>query len=285
MGTELISAEESGQFGPKAASVTPLARLLRGFAFTTRRPRAHSFSPSPCPPCPPKAAPKVSPRKSAAWGISWVKSSSSSRARRPSILRKNCACWPKAASSRAGDAEADRDLRATVQELTCAEASRMAMAFTVYFELVNLAEETHRVRLLRQRRRAQYTVAGTPPMRESIGAALRELKAKNVPAEKSAGAARQALHRARLHRAPDRGQAPHHADQAPAPGPAAAQSRGLHRGQGHRHRQPARAGAGGHLALAHRPLAHQPPRGHRRGAHRPLVFRHHALGNRPAFAG
>ena len=89
-----------------------------------------------------------------------------------------------AKSSRAGDAEADRELRAMVQKLTVAEAARMAMAFTVYFELVNLAEETHRVRLLRQRRRAQYSVPGTPPMRESIGAALRELKARNVPAEK-----------------------------------------------------------------------------------------------------
>src|ERR1700677_1666346 len=88
-----------------------------------------------------------------------------------------------AKSSRAGDAEADRELRDTVQKLTPSQASRMAMAFTVYFELVNLAEETHRVRLLRQRRRAQYTVPGTPPMRESIGAALRELKTRNVPAE------------------------------------------------------------------------------------------------------
>jgi phosphoenolpyruvate carboxylase len=44
-----------------------------------------------------------------------------------------------------------------VKKLTVSEAARMAMAFTVYFELVNLAEETHRVRLLRQRRRAQYT--------------------------------------------------------------------------------------------------------------------------------
>jgi phosphoenolpyruvate carboxylase len=88
-----------------------------------------------------------------------------------------------AKSSRSGDANADRDLRAMVQKLTVSEAARMAMAFTVYFELVNLAEETHRVRLLRQRRRAQYTVPGTPPMRESIGAALRELKARNVPAE------------------------------------------------------------------------------------------------------
>jgi len=88
-----------------------------------------------------------------------------------------------AKSSRAGDAAAEMALRDAVGRLTVSEAARMAMAFTVYFELVNLAEETHRVRLLRQRRRAQYTVSGTPPMRESIGAALRELKARNVPAE------------------------------------------------------------------------------------------------------
>lgn len=87
-----------------------------------------------------------------------------------------------AKSSRAGDVNAEKELRAVVERLTVSEAARMAMAFTVYFELVNLAEETHRVRLLRQRRRAQYTVPGTPPMRESIGAALRELKARNVPA-------------------------------------------------------------------------------------------------------
>jgi phosphoenolpyruvate carboxylase len=88
-----------------------------------------------------------------------------------------------AKSSRAGDANAERALRDAVRQLTVSEAARMAMAFTVYFELVNLAEETHRVRLLRQRRRAQYTVPGTPPLRESIGAALRELKARNVPVE------------------------------------------------------------------------------------------------------
>jgi phosphoenolpyruvate carboxylase len=88
-----------------------------------------------------------------------------------------------AKSSRSGDTAAEAQLLEAVQKLTVPEAARMTMAFTVYFELVNLAEETHRVRLLRKRRRAQYAVPGTPPMRESIGAALREFKAKNVPAE------------------------------------------------------------------------------------------------------
>jgi phosphoenolpyruvate carboxylase len=88
-----------------------------------------------------------------------------------------------AKSSRGGDAGAEKELRAAVQQLTAGEAARMAMAFTVYFELVNLAEETHRVRILRRRRHEQYAVPGTPPMKETIWAALRELKAQGVPPE------------------------------------------------------------------------------------------------------
>jgi phosphoenolpyruvate carboxylase len=89
-----------------------------------------------------------------------------------------------AKSSRTGSAEADLELQAAVRKLSVPEAGRMAMAFTVYFELVNIAEETHRIRLLRQRRRSHYSDPKTPPMRETIGAALRELKAKNVSPEK-----------------------------------------------------------------------------------------------------
>jgi phosphoenolpyruvate carboxylase len=88
-----------------------------------------------------------------------------------------------AKSSRGGDTRAEAELLIAVQKLSVSEAARMAMAFTVYFELVNLAEETHRVRLLRKRRRAQYATPGSAPMRESIGAALREFKERNVPAE------------------------------------------------------------------------------------------------------
>jgi phosphoenolpyruvate carboxylase len=87
-----------------------------------------------------------------------------------------------AKSSRAGNAAAEQELEEAVRQLSVAQAASMAMAFTVYFELVNLAEETHRVRLLRSRRRAQYKDGGTP-MRESIGAALSELKAQGVPSE------------------------------------------------------------------------------------------------------
>jgi phosphoenolpyruvate carboxylase len=89
-----------------------------------------------------------------------------------------------AKSSRAGDVQAERELAEAVAHLSVAEAGHMAMAFTVYFELVNLAEETYRVRILRKRRRAQYAVPGGAPMKESIGAALKELKAQGVPAER-----------------------------------------------------------------------------------------------------
>lgn len=89
-----------------------------------------------------------------------------------------------AKSSRAGHASAARELAAKVAELTPAEALSQAMAFTLYFELVNLAEENFRIQILRQRNRRQRNVraSGTAgePMRESIEAAIRELKAAGV---------------------------------------------------------------------------------------------------------
>ncbi len=90
-----------------------------------------------------------------------------------------------AKSSRAGEAAAARSLAQAVSRLTPAEAFNQAMAFTLYFELVNLAEENFRIRLLRERnqRHRQAVAAGTDsePMRESIEAAIRELKAASVP--------------------------------------------------------------------------------------------------------
>jgi phosphoenolpyruvate carboxylase len=89
-----------------------------------------------------------------------------------------------AKSSRAGDAAAARSLAQAVGRLTAEEALNQAMAFTLYFELVNLAEENFRIQLLRQRnqRHRQARAAGTAsePMRESIEAAIRELKAAGV---------------------------------------------------------------------------------------------------------
>ena len=90
-----------------------------------------------------------------------------------------------AKSSRAGDAAAARSLAQAVSRLTPAEALNQAMAFTLYFELVNLAEENFRIRLLRARnqkhRNALAAGTATEPMRESIEAAVRELKEAGVP--------------------------------------------------------------------------------------------------------
>ncbi|MDI1250260.1 MAG: phosphoenolpyruvate carboxylase [Lacunisphaera sp.] len=89
-----------------------------------------------------------------------------------------------AKSSRAGETGAARSLAQAVGRLTAAEALNQAMAFTLYFELVNLAEENFRIQLLRQRNQKHRAAlaAGAPsePMRESIEAAVRELKAAGV---------------------------------------------------------------------------------------------------------
>ncbi len=70
-----------------------------------------------------------------------------------------------------GDREA---ARARVVELVAgfdlARAELVARAFTVYFQLVNLAEEQHRVRTLRERSRGQG------PVRESFAAAVQEVR-------------------------------------------------------------------------------------------------------------
>lgn len=89
-------------------------------------------------------------------------------------------------ASRAGDASAAKPLGEAVSALTPVEALNQAMAFTLYFELVNLAEENFRILLLRRRRAAR--LAADPksdesrPIRESIEAAVAELKRRGVDA-------------------------------------------------------------------------------------------------------
>ena len=89
-----------------------------------------------------------------------------------------------AKNSRAGDAAAARSLAQAVSQLTPAEAFNQAMAFTLYFELVNLAEENFRIQLLRERNQKHRSAlaAGekSEPMRESIEAAVLELKEAGV---------------------------------------------------------------------------------------------------------
>ncbi len=89
-----------------------------------------------------------------------------------------------AKARRADVAGAERLLAAAVARLDPVAAFNQAMAFTLYFELVNLAEENFRIRILRRRRAAR--ALGTDdgrPIRESIEAAVMELKAAGMSAE------------------------------------------------------------------------------------------------------
>jgi phosphoenolpyruvate carboxylase len=84
-----------------------------------------------------------------------------------------------AKARRGGDEAAERQLAAAVRKLDPAAAFNQAMAFTLYFELVNLAEENFRIMLLR-RHRAGHVAGTEPPLRESIEAAIIELKRQGV---------------------------------------------------------------------------------------------------------
>ncbi|HVM70517.1 MAG TPA: phosphoenolpyruvate carboxylase [Anaerolineales bacterium] len=77
---------------------------------------------------------------------------------------------------RNGKAGAARQLEAEVRALDVDAARAVSTAFTTYFDLVNLAEEHHRVEQLRQRGNSLYP----QPLDESIGAAILALKEQNV---------------------------------------------------------------------------------------------------------
>ncbi len=80
---------------------------------------------------------------------------------------------------RAGDANAASRLAERVTSLSPEVARVVASAFTLYFDLVNLAEEAQRVRALRDREREQHPA----PIDESIAWAIAELKQRGAPSE------------------------------------------------------------------------------------------------------
>lgn len=85
-----------------------------------------------------------------------------------------------AKARRAGDdPAAESNLARLVDSLGTPLAEAIARAFTVYFELINLAENNHRVRVLRERERQAYPA----PLDESIPAAVAELKRAGVDEE------------------------------------------------------------------------------------------------------
>jgi phosphoenolpyruvate carboxylase len=89
-----------------------------------------------------------------------------------------------AKARRSGDPAAEKQLGRTIAQLTLQDAFNQAMAFTLYFELVNLAEENFRIMLLRRRRAERMMSPGSnaEPRRESIEASVMALKADGVNA-------------------------------------------------------------------------------------------------------
>ena len=87
-----------------------------------------------------------------------------------------------AKARRAGEAGAEARLTREIATLPPAAARATASAFTVYFDLVNLAEEAQRLRALRERERALHP-APTP---DSVGDAVARLKTAGVTTEQMA---------------------------------------------------------------------------------------------------
>jgi len=83
-----------------------------------------------------------------------------------------------AKAHRSGDAAAGERLLERIASLPLAEARGVVKAFASYFQLVNLAEEEERVRVLRLREQEAHTRG--EPMAETMAAALFELRRQGV---------------------------------------------------------------------------------------------------------
>jgi phosphoenolpyruvate carboxylase len=75
--------------------------------------------------------------------------------------------------ARGGNTKADAELDQVVETLDVEGAASVARAFTMFFDLANMAEDRHRIRVLRERERDRYP----DPRKESIEAAVKALKA------------------------------------------------------------------------------------------------------------
>ncbi|HEX6737234.1 MAG TPA: phosphoenolpyruvate carboxylase [Vicinamibacteria bacterium] len=84
-----------------------------------------------------------------------------------------------AKAHRAGDAEAGERLLRRVEALPLPEARGVVKAFASYFQLVNLAEEQERVRILRRRARLAHEKG--EPMDETIAEAAQSLRQLGLP--------------------------------------------------------------------------------------------------------
>lgn len=87
-----------------------------------------------------------------------------------------------AKARRGGEPGAAHELAEEIAQQDAATLELIALAFTAYFDLVNLAEEQHRVRVLRARERSQPETA----REESIARAFHEFRTRNIPPERIA---------------------------------------------------------------------------------------------------
>lgn len=83
--------------------------------------------------------------------------------------------------------EAERRLSARIGSLSEDQARLVARAQSVYFDVANLAEDRHRIRVLRQRE----LMRSPNPISESIGASIQDLKAAGLNAEQVRAALEQ----------------------------------------------------------------------------------------------
>ena len=112
------------------------------------------------------------------------------------------------------DDEAQRgELSALLADLPTPEAERLLRAFAVYFQLINLAEEIHRVRVNRLRE-GEATVDA--PRRESVAAAVKSLKDQGWSYREVRSFVEGLRYSADPDGAPDRGQTLHREAQARA---------------------------------------------------------------------
>ena len=77
------------------------------------------------------------------------------------------------------DPELDERLKTRIERMGTGELGRIVQAFSVYFQLLNIAERYHRIR----RRRQYESSPDNPPQRASLRSALTRLKAEAVSGE------------------------------------------------------------------------------------------------------
>ncbi len=81
-------------------------------------------------------------------------------------------------SRRNGDPQAEAELVERISKLSLPEARCVVRAFSVFFDLANLAEDRHRIRVLRERTREKFP----QPIGETIAAGISQLKAAGFSA-------------------------------------------------------------------------------------------------------